>query len=67
MAEGKKDGKEMIRVSISKENIKRLQLYAQIKHPDIDVQIGSRSPKLGANDILTEMFAELEKLGGVKK
>lgn len=62
-----KETKNMIRVSISRENIERLQNYAKSKHPNVEIQIGSRSPKLGANDILTEMFAELEKLGGVKK
>ena len=57
----------MIRVSLSRENIERLQSYAESKHPNVEIQIGSRSPKLGANDILTEMFAELEKLGGARK
>ena len=63
----KKENKDMIRVSISRENIERLQNYAESKHPNVEVQIGSRSPKLGANDILTEMFVELERLGGIKK
>ena len=63
----KKETKNMIRVSISRENIERLQNYAESKHPELDTRIGSRSPKIGANDILTEMFAELEKLGGIKK
>lgn len=51
----------MIRISISRANIERLQEYAEKRHPGIKFQIGTRNPKIGANDLLTEIFMELDQ------
>lgn len=57
----------MIRISISRANIERLQEYAEKRHPGINVRIGTRNPKVGANDLLTEIFMELDQRGEVNE